>query len=449
MHTQFKRWSLFTALFATLVLALGVGGSPTAQAQDFLAGNPSCPSGLIEYKIEPGPFEGTYSVPGVGTITVDVTGWKDDGEDLVFDWTSSFGIDYVIVKGGPDANGYPYDEATSGTGLTTPGGYAISHISFCYDMPTYQPHSATKTANGTYDRSVSWQLTKSVSPGSFSGTAGQPVGDALWTVTATKSETFTNYMVTGTITITNPNGIDVSVSVSDTLDDGTVATVTCPSNIVPANGSLVCDYVASPSANATKNVAVITSSVPEIGGATAEMGVTYVPSGVVHGDDTVTVNDDRYGGFPQTISASQTFTYTEPFTCSSNQADYTNGSDYDIYPNTATLTGASTNLTASAQVDVACMLPPLVPTKTATGTYDRTITWALDKSVTPDVLNGNAGESAGSVTWTVVATKQETPSNYAVSGTISVYNPASIPQTFSVSDMLDDGTVASNLTCDM
>src|SRR5690606_21348328 len=283
MHTQFKRWSLFTALFATLVLALGVGGSPTAEAQVFDPGNPTC-AGLgyaYELKVDP-PVPGTYPVNS-GSIT-----WSFSNGDFQVDWNSTFGIDAVIMKAGPGANVYTYSPpALSGSGLVTPNNpsgkpASLSHISFCSNTPppSYQPLSATKTANGTYDRSVSWQLTKSVSPGSFSGTAGQPVGDALWTVTATKSETFTNYMVTGTITITNPNAIDVSVGVSDTLDDGTVAAVTCPSNIVPANGSLVCDYVASPSANATKNVAVITSSVPEIGGATAEMGVTYVPSGV-------------------------------------------------------------------------------------------------------------------------------------------------------------------------
>lgn len=55
------------------------------------------------------------------------------------DWSSVFGIEKVIVKGGPNANVYSYSPAsTADTDLTTPTNpsnnkpYGLSHVEFCY-----------------------------------------------------------------------------------------------------------------------------------------------------------------------------------------------------------------------------------------------------------------------------------------------------------------------------
>ena len=90
---------------------------------------------------------------------------------------------------------------------------------------------------------------------------------------------------------------------------------------------------------------------------------------------------------------------------------------------------------------------PLEVTKTAAGEWDRTVTWTLDKSVDDDRHTGSAGDSFVS-TWTVVADKTDSgPMNYRVTGTISIHNPATIPQSFTVTDVLDDGTVGA-VDCD-
>jgi len=94
---------------------------------------------------------------------------------------------------------------------------------------------------------------------------------------------------------------------------------------------------------------------------------------------------------------------------------------------------------------VNCTLPPLVPTKDAAGTYDRTVEWTLIKTVTPANHSGFAGESFLSA-WEVIADKTETLDNYQVTGTITITNPAQIAQTFTVGDVLDDGT-AADVTC--
>lgn len=160
------------ALFIPLVLGIVVFGAFNAAADHvdptFAAGNPSCPAGLNELKVDP-PADGQFSdnkdeTPGplVVTLTVD-EGAKE------FDWTSNIGVDVVIVKGGPNANVYTYSpESTGDTNLHAPlnedgsdDWYGLSHISFCYDVentpspsPSASP-SETETPGGSPSPSVS------------------------------------------------------------------------------------------------------------------------------------------------------------------------------------------------------------------------------------------------------------------------------------------------------
>jgi hypothetical protein len=93
----------------------------------YVAGNPKCSSLGLEsiVKFDPpnsGTSDGvTLTVVGPGTV----------------DWSSTVPIGAVIVKGGPNANLYFYDGATSDTGLVTPTNphngklYGLSHVDFC------------------------------------------------------------------------------------------------------------------------------------------------------------------------------------------------------------------------------------------------------------------------------------------------------------------------------
>jgi hypothetical protein len=316
--------------------------------------------------------------------------------------------------------------------------------------------SATKTAAGSYDRTNKWDLTKTVDPKSHSGTAGDSF-DSDWTVTATKTATEDNFKVTGVITIKNPNTIPVDFDVTDTLDDGTIANVDCadtegnqPFGTVPAkvgttDGSATCNYTALPTTKKAElnNVKVISKNT-EVPGATAQADVTWTAN--VIGDEKVTLADSRFD-YSQEFSDSTKQTFPDKFTCPTDPNKYTEGKYSFKEENTATLKGASTDLSAKAAVDVDCVLPALTAVKTAKGTFDSKITWDLTKTVAPPgPFNGLAGDSFDS-TWTVDATKKVTKDNYNVTGDITVTNPAAIAQTFSVSDKLDDGTVAS-VDCD-
>jgi hypothetical protein len=92
-------------------------------------GNPSCADlglGTMSKKLEP-VADGTFSLDG-GSVTISNT------TETSFDFTSTVGIDALIVKGGTSANVFTFDpEATSGTGLTAPENKGLSHIEFCFD----------------------------------------------------------------------------------------------------------------------------------------------------------------------------------------------------------------------------------------------------------------------------------------------------------------------------
>lgn len=259
--------------------------------------------------------------------------------------------------------------------------------------------AVSKTASGTYDTKTKWDLTKTVSPSSHTGISGQVAGTSTWTVTATPVVTGLNYKVTGNITVNNPNDFDVTINVADALDDGTAGAVTCPvtndaTGTVPANGSLVCAYTASPSAgNATLNTATVTVTSPSgVSGGTATAPVAYVVK-KQYGDQSVLLADPRFS-YLKIISSATTVTFPETFSCKSQSKYGSHGSmsssstfgtygggyhdddDDDYYgtrteDNTAKLIGLQTWEYATAKVTITCNKPQTWKKESATGNgYD-------------------------------------------------------------------------------
>ena len=126
---------------------------------------------------------------------------------------------------------------------------------------------------------------------------------------------------------------------SDVLDDGTVADVTCPTLTVQPGGSVVCMYTASPvDDSATLNTATV--SMTGTGTQTATAPVSF--TAVRNGDEDVTLADTRLE-YSESISDTTPVDQAEEFFCSANEADYTNGSYSYTEKNTATLTGENTD----------------------------------------------------------------------------------------------------------
>lgn len=130
-----------------LVTALAAPFAGTAAAQptpDLVAGNPSCPAGTIEFKVENGTefplrdYDENVTVDGLsGNFFLDL---RTVAQGQVFDFNldGELAAAQVIVKGGPNANVYTFEPPTTAleTGLHAPNRtanryYGISHISFC------------------------------------------------------------------------------------------------------------------------------------------------------------------------------------------------------------------------------------------------------------------------------------------------------------------------------
>jgi hypothetical protein len=133
--------SMALALIAVLAAALTLAARADAASVPpvYHAGNPTCADldpAYVSLKQDSPAGSSDYSLDD-GFQHVDFT---TDGANKTVDWTSAQGIDAVIVKGGPNANVYFYDNATSDTDLTTPTNpnngtpYGLSHVDFCYGV---------------------------------------------------------------------------------------------------------------------------------------------------------------------------------------------------------------------------------------------------------------------------------------------------------------------------
>jgi hypothetical protein len=280
----------------------------------------------------------------------------------------------VIVKDGEDgANTYDYRPAgiLADTYLTTPvpSQRSISHVSFCIGAPTTSPLTATKTAAGTYDRTITWTLEKDVNGKASESFTGQP-GSSFpvnWNVIADKNETLGNHQVIGSITIKNSNNIAVPFTVTDELNDAatTDATVICPetdnnTGTVPAasggvDGEVTCTYTATPSdATATLNTATVTSGNPSIGNPNPQPTATITWTENVIGYPSGTLSDPRFS-YSELISGDTSKTFPETFVCPPrSSSQYVNDKYEFTVVNNAYLNG-SINLQDSASVTVTCL----------------------------------------------------------------------------------------------
>ena len=98
------------ALVATLVATVGSHTSVCRHRTVTVEnGNPTCADlGLLGLKVTTDSPVGTYSLPGIPGSQVEVI--ARTGPER-FDWTSTFGLDAIIVKGRSESHLYRYDNA--------------------------------------------------------------------------------------------------------------------------------------------------------------------------------------------------------------------------------------------------------------------------------------------------------------------------------------------------
>lgn len=388
-----------------------VGVTPTQ-----VAGNPALCSG--GFRIDP-PNAGTYALDDLGNNVVVTISEAAGGQ--VFSWQVSDGIviDQVVAKGGSGgANIYDYttiDPNPSSDGslhspLNPSGEYAdLSHIDFCYH---YQL-TVAKTADTSYTRTFLWDITKTVSPETLELFAGDS-GEVAYTVAVAQTGfEDSNWAAQGEISIANDTPFAAIIeSVNDVISDyGSVAVdcgVTFPYQLL-SKSTLTCSYSTSlpDGVDRVNSATVVTSGAVE--GDTATAAVEF-------GDPTTLVNDtinvDDTNGEIWTFSESGSVTYTQSFTCNT---------DAGTHDNTATI--RETTQSDSAEVLINCY--ELTVTQSADTTFTRTWAWQIAKSGDQDALTLSTGQIFP-VNYAVAVTANETDSEWMVTGTIIVTNPAPI-----------------------
>lgn len=403
---------LFNLLFLIVALLFSIGFKPIFSASvppELVQGNPTCQSlgYQYEFKISP-PNSGTYYLFGdVGSITVTTTGQG------TFDWSSTFAIDAVIAKGGPNANVYKYDppsESFSDINLSTPINqqnnkpYGLGHISFCFDIDHLQ---IFKTATTSYDRTWNWDIEKTANQSDFGTINFGEIKTATYTVTLSATSTDSNWNVSGTITIFNAttNPAAIIQSVSDFLNFSGTATVTCGVSFpytLPGGQTLICTYSknvngTNDSLNTVEVMAITyygttTNSSVLIGGGVTAPVIWGNPNQI---DECVTVNDSNSNGPKNQIicntdltNNSYTFNYSVTFSKDQN-SDVIWQCNQTEYQNTASFIASDTYTASSSswiiRGNIECQTQQFCA-------FSQGYWFAKPNVVWPDVNGGNYGQ---------------------------------------------------------
>jgi hypothetical protein len=406
MHARMSRRA--SLLAASLVTATAFTGGVVAQAAAatvtpaVVPGNPTCESlgyahGLKFDTGVPGSYEGTL---GTGKVK-----WTTDGTYV--SWESTFGVDAVLVKGGPNANHYRYDPPTESFGdsnLVTPTNpnnnkpYGLSHVTFCYDYDVV----VKKTAKTSFDRTYNWAIDKTGNKTKLVLEEGKK-GSVDYTVKvgldSAKPYTNSNWKVAGKIYVKNPDTKYPAkiTGVSDVVSPNIAANVSCgvtfPYTLAPG-GTLTCSYgpVSLPDGSKRTNTATVTTAADSlVGGATGTARVKFrYPTKKI--DYCVKVSDDKYGklGWVCADKAPKTFTYTLEV------GPYAKCGDYK-FTNTASFVTKDLKRTGSDSwtVDVKVECPTVCPltqgywkTHSKYGPAPHDATWAKIGEDTPFFKSG-------------------------------------------------------------
>jgi hypothetical protein len=449
-----RKITVFVVL-ALLMLVAFAGDLATAASVEpsTVPGNPSCADLGYDFGFKPQPEPpptGTYTFPdGINTVTI-----TSDG--TYFDWTSTLGIDAVIVKGGSNANVYEYDppaEEFSDTVLHSPINpnnnqpYAISHIEFCYDYEV----DVAKTAETSFTRTYEWDITKGPD-GEYWMFAGDSTTHQ-YTVSVDKTGyTDSNWAVAGTITIENNTPYNAMITnVSDVISGYGAVSVDCgvefPYTLL-AGDTLTCSYSTSlPDGSNRTNTATVTTS-GTVGGDEDTAAVDFSQATVTEVNASVNVTDDygssdtgddlSFGPFSDDGSDE----YTRNFDCPTDTSLYVNGVYEYTVNNTATID--ETGDWDDATVIVHCYAP--VVSKDAYTSFTRTWSWTIDKSADQSSLTLSLGQQF-LVNYQVTVDATYTDSDWAVEGTITVNNPnPEAAMTVSLADVVSPD-IAATLDC--
>jgi hypothetical protein len=355
------------------------------------------------------------------------------------------GADNVtIASGTPNAQGeFSFSFSTTGLGGSTIG-FRSHYVpvggtryqqssSGCSNLVINAPLVITveKTAVTSFTRTYTWSIDKSVDIGTLDLFTGDS-GTVMYNIAVTKTGPVDSaWKVTGTIHVHNPAGVSVIIDdVSDVVSPSITGTVDTSSITLPytlaAGGDLYMPYsVDLPDASTRTNTATVTVGTTDFSG-TAE--VNFASATITEVNNAINVDDTNGGSWA--FSDSGSITYTKTFT-----ADI----DAGTHDNTATI--RETKQSDGASVTVNCYA--LTVSKDASTSLTRTYLWSIDKSADQSTITLHTGKTFG-VNYQVIVDATYQDSDWGVSGTIHVHNPAPICAVInSISDVVSTGIMGT------
>jgi len=305
-----------------------------------------------------------------------------------------------------------------------------------------------KTVDADFDREYHWLLDKAADQTEV--TIGEDgIASFDYVVSATPNGfTDSDWMMTGQITVTNPNATDVTVQVTDVPADlGAEATCTVddPELTVPADGTATttytCTFDEAPVYDGGTNTATVTwtdiSGDPQTA-SSAPADVDFEVDGQAH--LTVPVYDDKVTlespgellGIAHYYDGPHSFAYTMTHPGVAGECT--------PYTNTAVIPELGQDDPETVRVCV--VLAPEVE-KTAQASYDRLYEWDIEKDVDETRLIADPETGTATFTYTVNAIPLDyVDSGWTMSGQITVTNPNSEDidaLTATVTDLADVG----------
>jgi hypothetical protein len=407
------------------------------------------------------PYEGN---PGF-LMSIDIYETESGQE---FSWSSNFAVRMMVVKGGRNSYVYLYpDGAFSGEGLHAPqnpsGFWAdLSHIDWCFDPQELTPSADfQKTANGTFDQTITWEVEKSAFPSVWNIFAGDEA-NSVWTIEVTKSVLEDNFVLSGVITLTNSSAaLPLTVwGLTDTVhgcgeEPVALDLSTCfPSGYfpyeIPPGGNIECAYTLALEGFCEEGAYnEATAYFDENWSVSVTSSAEIIFSANVIGPLEVLVEDLR-SGQEWTVTESSTFSLPESFSCSTDLSNYEGDFNYEtVLLNEAILSaGGEVIGSDTATMTVTCWIPDV--SKDAMAGFDRSWTWTIDKQCPPYPEGQDyfivALDQPFLVDYDVILDADSTDGGWYVEGTINIINPAPFDVTIhSVGDTVSEMIPA---TCD-
>jgi LPXTG-motif cell wall-anchored protein len=464
-----------------------IAWSASVYPQDDGNGQPLAGNGQGNYTDSSAPTTIAYTETAVDkTVTV-----HDDRHDFVAGDVSAGTIDvngdWVLTwtpGGGPYTGTYSRDisaapgtcHSDTNTATLSSGGSADATATVCVGADL----NVSKVSKESLTRSYLWDITKTntdndplfVDPNTGHVTTH-------WDITvAANGKQDGGYLMSGTITVTNPNNWEdvVITGLSDSFSGGGDCTIdnwanlTAAQKTIPQAGSKDFDYTCTfndpPATLGGTNTATVTwnSATAHTPTGTDDYDLTILESDWKLDSEInkqVTVTDGVVGGDPA-VQIAGPFTWSDGF---HTTFEYTvdlgaPAGECQTWTNTAHLLGdAAAELDTSSDTVEVCNGKQLTVDKTAAGHFDRTYHWSLDKRVSADPASDKAGWT-DSDTWTgpeyshifgyrvTLSQLPWTDSNFTITGSITLTNPNSDTTIPAISSTITDAPdVGADASC--